>query len=233
MEARRGRYVSSKSIGKKREVYSEDGHLFGVENIDPPPPLPADLLERLVKNVQHRRKQSKKATKKPAAAAQPPVDDKESDALIPAAFYMTLPTLQGESIPGESRIPLDAIELAKEFWGWPDEYTEDVSPRGGKKRVYWNWRPIWRVWSVESQKDVTVQEVRMYMYENSSDFRFYTRPLVDAGGDLGDVVRIRRVSRTDAEYECVLARKGTSEYKEWIKYCTQAVRNSTRRFGYA
>ena len=73
----------------------------------------------------------------------------------------------------------------------------------------------------------------MYMYENSSDFRFYVRPLVNAGGNLGDVVRIRRIAEPDAEYECVLARQETPEYKKWIKVCTQHVPNSIRCFGYA
>ena len=146
---------------------------------------------------------------------------------------MTLPTLQGENIPGEARIPLEAVELAGEFWGWPDEYEKDVSPRAGKDRVYWNWRPTWRVWSVEKPHDVSTQQVRMYMYTNSSDFRFYVRPLVNAGADLGDVVRIRRIAESDAEYECALARKGTPQYNEWINYCSQPVRNSPRRFGYA
>ncbi len=71
------------------------------------------------------------------------------------------------------------------------------------------------------------------MYENSSDFRFYVQPIVKAGGDLGDVVRIRRIAESGAEFECVLARHGTPDYNEWIKSCTQAVRNSTRSFGYA
>lgn len=44
----------------------------------------------------------------------------------------------------------------------------------------------------------------MYMNENSSDFRFYVRPLVNAGGDLAELVRIRRIAERDAEYECVL-----------------------------
>ena len=241
-EARIGRDVSRKSRRRTTKGESKKPHLFGVEDIVPPPPLPAELLERLIKEVRRRREARKKAvakgSKKPTPAAQLPIDDKASELLLPAAFYMTLPTLQGSSIPGEARIPLEAIELAKEFWGWPDEYTKDVSPRGGRprlgrERVYWNWRPIWRVWSVDTPGDVTVQEVRMYMYENSSDFRFYARPLVNAGGDLGDVVRIRRIARADAEYECILARKGTPQYREWIKYCTQPVRNSTRLFGYA
>lgn len=173
------------------------------------------------------------AAKKPITRGQPPIDAKAGDVLLPAAFYMTLPTLQGENIPGEARVPLEAIELAKEFWGWPGEYKKDVSPRAGRDRVYWNWRPTWRVSSVLYPKSVTVQEVRMYMYENSSDFRFYVRPLVNAGGNLGDVVRIRRIAEPNAEYECVLARQGTPEYDEWIRHCALAVKNSSRRFGYA
>jgi hypothetical protein len=236
-EARKSRFSSRKPKAK------DDGKkepLFGTEDFNPPPPLPADLLERLIKDVRKRRSSAKKAAKKDTEkaagekkAAAKPFDDTVSDAVRPAAFYMTLPTLQGDNIPGEGRIPLEAVELAKEFWGWPDEYSKEVSPRQGQGRVYWNWRPKWRIWDVTAPGDITTQEVRMYMYENSSDFRFYVRPLVNAGADLGDVVRIRRIAESDAEFECVLARQGTPEYDNWIKSCTQSVRNSTRRFGYA
>jgi HKD family nuclease len=230
-EARKSRSASRKpnvKAGAKKEP------LFGTEDFAPPPPLPADLLERLIKDVRKRRSTAQKAAKKaPHKVAAKPIDDTVSDAVLPAAFYMTLPTLQGDNIPGEGRIPLEAVELAKEFWGWPDEYSKKVSPRQGQDRVYWNWRPKWRIWAVTTPGDVTTQEVRMYMYENSSDFRIYVRPLVNAGADLGDVVRIRRIAESDAEFECVLAQKGTPEFDEWIKSCTQPVRNSTRRFGYA
>ncbi len=209
--------------------------IFGTEEIAPPPPLPAELLDRLVNDVRTRRnvakRKARKVVKKEVVATKP-IDDQVGSPLIPTAFYMTLPTLQG-GIPGEGRIPLVAIELAKEFWGWPDEYTKEVSPRSGIDRVYWNWRPRWKVSTVENPANPIVQEVRMYMYENSSDFRFYARPLVNAGGDLGDVVRIRRISVPEAEYECVLARQGTPEYEQWILSCTQPVRNSPRTFGYA
>jgi len=230
-EARKSRTASRKP---KVKVDDKKEPLFGMENFDPPPPLPADLLERLIKDVRKRRRSAKKAAKKlTKKAAAKPIDDTVSDVVQPAAFYMTLPTLQGKNIPGEGRIPLEAVELAKEFWGWPDEYSKEVSPRQGRERVYWNWRPMWRIWDVTAPDDVTTLEVRMYMYENSSDFRFYVRPLVNAGADLGDVVRIRRIAESDAEFECVLARQGTPEYDDWIKSCTQPVRNSTRRFGYA
>lgn len=232
-EARKGRDIAAET---KKSKKGKGEPIFGTEDIAPPPPLPADLLERLLKDVRARRRAAKAVTKKSPkkkAVAVLPIDAQVSDPLLPAAFYMTLPTLQGDNIPGEGRVPLEAIELAKEFWGWPDEYAKEVSPRAGNERVYWNWRPKWRIWSVETPNDVATQEVRMYMYENSSDFRFYVRPLVNAGGDLGDVVRIRRVAQAGAEFECVLARKGTPEYDEWIKSCTQAIRNSTRSFGYA
>ena len=232
-EARKNRAESRES---KTNGGSNKEPLFGTEDFDPPPPLPAELLERLIKDVRKRRSTAKNAAKKGAANRKvpaKPIDAAVSDAVQAAAFYMTLPTLQGDSIPGEGRIPLEAVELAKEFWGWPDEYSREVSPRSGQDRVYWNWRPKWHIWDVTAPGAVTTQEVRMYMYENSSDFRFYVRPLVNAGADLGDVVRIRRIAESDAEFECVLARQGTPEFEDWIKSCTQPVRNSTRRFGYA
>lgn len=224
-EARKAFDTAAKSEASPKR---EGQPIFGQEEFATPPPLPPELIARLVKDVRTRRTAAKKE-----AAATLPVDDQTRDLILPAAFYMTLPTLQGDNILGEGRIPLEAIELAKEFWGWPDEYTREVSTRGRSSRVYWNWRPQWRVWSVEAPDAITTQEVRMYMYENSSDFRFYVRPLVNAGGNLGDVVRIRRIAEPDAEYECVLARQQTSEYREWIKACTQPVRSSTRCFGYA
>ena len=235
-EARLGRDIGGKRKQKNQGAAQEGGPLFGTEDIKSPPPLPTELLERLMKAVRARRQENRKAKKKAqkkAESGRPPIDKTASDILLPAAFYMTLPTLQGSNIPGEARIPLEAIELAKEFWGWPDEYSKDISPRAGKERIYWNWRPNWQIWSIESPNEITTLRVRMYMYENSSDFRFYVRPLVNAGGDLGDVVRIRRIAQPDAEYECVLARQGTAEYAEWVQHCTQNVTNSTRHFGYA
>ena len=232
-EARIGRDVSTRTrVG----TGTGGDSLFGVEDILLPPPLPAHLLDRLVREVRTRRRARRGAGARnaglPVAGETLPIDDQPDDSLLPAAFYMTLPPLQGESIPGEARVPLEAIEMAKEFWGWPEKYARAVGRRG--TRVYWNWRPQWRIWSVEDPSKVSVQEVRMYMYENSSDFRFYARPLVNAGADQGDIVRITRVAEPNGvEYECMLSRKTTLEYAQWLNNCTQRVRNSNRRFGYA
>lgn len=232
-EARLGRDVPTESNQARR---LKGDLLFGTEEIAPPPPLPEHALKHFVAkaNAQRRSRRSPEAQRKgdlvvaEAAAA----DDSQADPLLPAAFYMTLPTLQGPTIPGEPRIPLVALELAKEFWGWPHEYTEEVKPKS--KRAYWNWRPKWRISSLDDPDNISVQEVRMYMYPSSSDFRFYARPLLNAGADQGDIVRLRRVSDPDGvEYECVLARSGTVDHAQWLNYCTQRVQNSSRRFGYA
>ena len=207
-----------------------DDQVFGAERISSPPPLPADLLERLIRNVGARRPQA--APQRFPANRQQRAGRIREEQIYPAAFYMSLPTLQGRNIPGEARIPLAAIELAEEFWGWPDNYVRRESPRAGQHRVYHEWKPIWRIWNVAEPEEAGEHPVRMYMYENSSDFRFYARPLVNAGADLGDIVRIIRVAEPAVEFECALARAGTEEHRSWLPYCTVSVRNSPRRFGY-
>ena len=92
--------------------------------------------------------------------------------ITPAAFYMELTTTTGKAgnIPGEQRIPLEAIYVAAEFWGWPDNYEKVVNPRKGVStkgadRVYRTWKPVWRILEDGNpNKDVT-KAVRMYMYE--------------------------------------------------------------------
>jgi HKD family nuclease len=202
--------------------------IFGTEQLPSPPPLPAGLLEALSQAVNRRRRDRR---------AQP-TEQVELPSLIspaqiaPASFYMTLPTLQGDTIPGEARIPLAAIEMAEDFWGWPDSYERRDSPRGGEERVYYNWMSRWQIANAATPNIQSRQEVRMYMYENSSDFRFYARPLVNTGADLGDIVRITRIASSQVDFECLLARQGTTEYAAWLPFCTYAVRQSTRRFGY-
>ncbi len=131
---------------------------------------------------------------------------------------MTLPTLQGPNIPGEGRIPLAAIAMAEDFWGWPDSYERRESPRGGAERVYFDWRSRWQIAAASNPGAYSRQEVRMYMYENSSDFRFYARPLVNAGADLGDIVKITRIDSADVDFECLLARLGTPEHGAWLPF---------------
>ena len=216
--------------GQAAHARDADDEAFGSETISPPPPLPRQLLEALIASVEAQRRRTGRG-RAPGPAGRRGIAI-TAEQIHPAAFYMSLPTLQGPNIPGEARVPLAAIELAEEFWGWPERYVRRESPRAGQQRVYHEWKPVWRVRNVREPQQASEQPVRMYMYENSSDFRFYARPLVSAGADLGDIVRIIRVAEDSVEFECALARAGTAEHRSWLTYCTVAVRNSPRRFGY-
>jgi hypothetical protein len=200
---------------------------FGVEFIPSPPPVPAEILNRLLRDVR-----SERQRRPPKRVRARPVVPGKSAEIVPMSFYMTLPKMRG-NIPGESRVPLEARDLAPAFWGWRDKYKYDRGPRGSD-REYWNWKPRWRIGSSDNPNQVFVAEVRMYEYKDSSDFRFNAaRRLRELGADEGDIVRITRVAEPGVEFECVLARRGTATYDEWLPYCTESVRSSDRRYGYA
>jgi hypothetical protein len=148
---------------------------------------------------------------------------------------MELNRLQGPNIPGEARIPLDARDLAEEFWGWQGRYN---LLRGSGGREYWQWKPKWIVSDAATPGTTYLDDVRMYEYNASSDFRFYSSHLVALGGDSDDIVKITRLSNGSAEFSCVLAKRGTQVHLQWLSYCTQAARRlggrrTPRRFGYA
>jgi len=238
----------------KKPGDNQPTNVFGFELVPPAPKLPPELQRLLLaaRNRQHAEFKSAiaKARKgaaqaaaggkaKPVPAPQPPLPLAQLD---PTYFYMTLPAMQGgdnPNIPGEPRIPLEAIEMAEDFWGWPDNYDRTVSPRKGDEatepRIYRNWRPNWRIFSSNAREDAKVARVRMYLYENSKDFRFYAGELIRLGAAAGDIVRFQRVDEPGVTYECVLAKTGSSEHAEWSPFLVNQVRarNSDRRFGFA
>jgi hypothetical protein len=224
---------------------------FGFELVAAAPRLPPELQQLLLQARQGqdaRYRREVRAARRSARSAPPgvpaaPMPEKEAlpAQLDPAAFYMTLAASRGATnptIPGEQRIPLEARDMAEDFWGWPDNYLRCVNPRLGARatvqRVYHNWYAPWRVWSTDDRTSVSTTDVRLYFYENSSDFRFYAGPLIQLAAEADDIVRIRRIDEADAVFECVLARKGTTEHAAWERFLVNTVRsgNSTRRFGF-
>lgn len=219
--------------------------VFGIEKIQAPPKLPTELQKLLLaarKSQIETWTKEKRAivktakTSKIKIVAPPPLAE-----LDPTSFYMTLPAMKADSdnIPGEARIPLEARDMARSFWGWRENYVRSESPRAGasakEPRIYWNWKPNWRTYSTKPGTFVFVNAVRMYFYENSSDYRFYAGDLIKLGAAAGDIVRLTRIDEPDVTYECVLAPKGTPEHAEWTQYLVLHVKsgNSERTFGYS
>ncbi len=168
--------------------------------------------------------------------------------LTPTSFYLELTATgsgstaaaagaQQRKIPGEQRVPLEAINAAQEFWGWPDNYIEDRNPRKGNNskgedRVYFNWKPKWRLRMIGNPANDLVQDVRMYFYQNSSDYRFYSGKL-SGWAKAGDMIQLTRCEDMPYEYECVLAVVGTPEHAAWKALCTQGSAHSPRVFAFA
>lgn len=227
---------------------------FGYEPISSAPRLPVEL-QRFLLSVRNQQQaefvrtvnRARRSARAAANAGEPlvellpvPTAPTLPAQLDPDAFFMNPVTSRNPNnpnIPGEQRIPLEALEMAEQFWGWPDNYERTVNPRGGSEeepRVYQNWKPKWRIYSTDNPQDVRLADVRMYFYANSSDFRFYSGDLVRMQAAAGDVLRFRRVDDDDAVFECVLARRGTPEHNDWQQYLVLETRNNPdRRFGFA
>lgn len=236
------------------------GAVFDTEPLPTAPPLPKEVLDAVLKNVSDQIEAQKKAAKKAAApvkgakavkGAKKAAKSKAAPApkvnvlaipasaqVFPRAFYMELvKTGQGKKIPGEQRIPLEAVAAARGFWQWPFAYTKSVNPRkkgskpGSEKRVYFNFYSTWRISEVGNPARNEVKEVRLYFYENSSDFRFYSRAIA-VWGSAGDIVRIAPSDEPGIEYDCQLAKSGSPTHAAWKALCTQTSPHTPRRYGF-
>jgi HKD family nuclease len=147
-------------------------------------------------------------------------------------FYMHLNRLQGSTIPGEARISMAARDQAEDFWGWSSEYRTELRSGGKKTRQYKEWKPEWEIIDL-STHSIYYENVRMYEYGDSMDFRFYSPKLVSMGADELDIVRINRIPAGQrGVFKCELAKKGTAIHSQWERLLTEKVRNSNRRFGF-
>jgi len=242
---------SADSQGTRANGQSTDLKIFGEEFVRRPPPLPTDkeISSVLIELAEKKRKsRGRKGHSKHRGITTKTTESNVEFQIQPNAFYMTLPTMPSRKgknpwrIPGEGRIPLAAVDIASDFWGWPNQFkVRKINPRkrksggpknAGEKRIYHDRPSIWKIWDVANPQDSVSQKVRMYMYENSSDFRFYASPLLQKGARAGDIVCIKKSGKRGIDFECILAKKGTSKHVEWLAHCSQKVRNSQRKFGY-
>ena len=236
-------------------LYDED--TFGFEPTPGATRLPIEYQHIVLAAVDQQLKEIQKTKRAAATRAKrdglPKIDseknvipDIEPMAFVPAtAFYMELNATKGKdgNIPGEQRIPLPAIWSAQEFWGWKANYTKDINPRKSKKvatsdaktedRIYYNWHPIWEISELKNPDHIIKRTVRMYLYENSSDFRF-TCGEIAKWGDPGDIIRIEKIDNGVIDFRCQLAKKGSVEHTEWSKICVGRPDAHTRRgFGFS
>lgn len=257
-EARRRRRVAR---GDGAAMSPEVASVFGFESTRGAPALPMEVKNVVIAAVQqqlseiaeNKRNEGTKAKAKKKSSAGASSEDVITPAgvatsmrefeplaqISPNAFYLELTTTRGKAgnIPGEQRIPLAALHVAHDFWGWPTSYEESVNPRkgmeaGGERRVYWTRKPNWRVYVVGDPSKDVIAPVRMYFVDANSDFRFHTGNLT-RWAKAGDLVRIMPVEEESYSYECALAVAGTTEHAAWKTLCAPATGRSPRVFGYS
>lgn len=229
---------------------------FGYEATRGAGPLPVEYQSVVIAANTHQMekatKERKGGKKKDGAKEKPVILSIEPIAQLasPTSFYMELNTTKGKkaaggeksNIPGEQRVPLEAVWSAMDFWGWPNNYEKDINPRKRKKpvestakkgedRVYHNWRPVWDISKLGDPSKNVRKTVRMYFYENSSDFRF-TSGEIKKWGESGDIVRITRVDDGKVDFVCELAKAGTPTHAAWKAICTNVGR-SKRGYGFS
>lgn len=166
-----------------------------------------------------------KPTQIPAATGDEP---EESEKTI--GFVMTLLRTDvgsGQTTPGTSRrspeifVPLAARNSFPEFWGWPDDFTEDPERPGKFDRL-----------NVKMRIGGETVNVNMMTWPIKHDFRLRSEALRSAG-NIGDILRIEKISESqDFSYYVEIVPKGTSAYQDYLKLCTNKTRNSARVWGY-
>jgi HKD family nuclease len=145
-------------------------------------------------------------------------------------FVMTLMKTDvgvGQTTRGTSRrspeifIPLAARDANPDFWGWDEKFTEDGSKPGKFDRR-----------DVRFRLAGDIISVNMMTWPDKHDFRIRSETLRSAG-EINDLIRIEKTEQSGHfDYYVEIIPPGTSDYDYYNDFCVNAVRNSTRRWGY-
>lgn len=147
-----------------------------------------------------------------------------------SVFVMTLQRTDvghGQTHPGKARrspelfIPLAARDYAQDFWGWPAQFTADRANPGKMDRR-----------GVRVRLAGQVAEVNMMTWPAKKDFRLRSE-LLRSAGNVGDILRLEKTEgRGGFEYYAEIIPSGTAQHDTYLQFCTEATRNSLKRWGY-
>ncbi len=157
----------------------------------------------------------------PPAAAQPGNNQ---------VFLMTLQKTDvgvGQTTKGTSRrspeifIPLAARDADADFWGWPNLFTVDPANKGKMDRF-----------GVKMRIGTDLVDVNMMTWPAKHDFRLRSEQLRSAG-NIGDILYMERSDgQSGFTYYVEIIPQGSARHGQYLAQCVNAVRNSTRKWGY-
>ena len=201
----RQEYVK-RTLGKKKKS------VFGSQKFPDLPAMPIEYQKKIVK--QSNKKQAKVKT-----------------VLALNSVYIQLNKIQGTTIPGEVRIPKALRNIDEPFWGWPKSYTIQHRKLGEKERTYSERKTQWEIIDSSKPTQRISDTVRIYDYKERGEFRFYSNKLVETGADEFDIIKLTIHPDQNFDYQCELAKRGSTKYLEWEKHCSVDITNSQRKYG--
>ncbi len=145
-------------------------------------------------------------------------------------FLMTLQKTDvgiGQTTKGTSRrspeifIPLAARDADADFWGWPHLFNADPTNKGKMDRF-----------GVKMRIGTAVVDVNMMTWPAKHDFRLRSEQLRSAG-NIGDILYMERSDgQSGFTYYVEVIPQGSARHGQYLARCVNAVRNSTRKWGY-
>jgi len=146
------------------------------------------------------------------------------------AFVMTLQRTDvgvGQITKGASRrspeifIPLAARDADTDFWGWPNQFTLDITKPGKMDRS-----------GVKMRIGTSIVDVNMMTWPDKHDFRLRSEHLRSAG-NIGDILYMERSDgKSGFTYYVEVIPQGSARYSHYLAQCVNPVRNSKRLWGY-
>ena len=222
-------YVSVESAsGGDRAVPSDSDELYKVENIQ------EGTKQDKLFGVFKKRPKGKLRKKSKATGKKEQDGTKAKSNYVTHkpgnGFVMTLMKTDvgsGQTTPGTSRrspeifIPLSARDANKNFWDWPDAFTEDLSRPGKFDRF-----------EVKMRIGGDLINVNMMTWPVKHDFRLRSEALRSAG-EIGDILRMEKTNPSIGyQYYVQIIPQHTTDYELYLSLCDNKTRNSKKVWGY-
>jgi len=158
-----------------------------------------------------------------------PIHSSSISSQLNLSFVMTLQQTDvgvGQVTQGTSRRspevfnPLAARDANPSFWGWPNLFQHDPTKPGKMDRT-----------NVHVQLGTQSFDMNMMTWPDKSDFRLRSEILRSAGS-VGDILHLQNSTVPGTDYVARVVGQQDPTYPQILARCTNATRNSLRRWGY-
>ena len=91
-----------------------------------------------------------------------------------------------------------------------------------------------KVVDVENPEASKIDTIDLYQEEGKTNFNFKSKALVSLIPEENDIIRIIRVAEgSEYIFQCELIRASSKEYIIWEQFCSQIIKGTERRYGFA